>query len=59
MSNYTFKAKHKTTGAIISVYAVDDYFGHHVYGYAIESRGDKPIYFTADELAELYERMEE
>ncbi len=59
MSNYTFKAKHKNTGAIVSVCAVDNHFGHHVYGYALKSRGGKLMFFTADELAQTYERIED
>lgn len=59
MSNYTFKAKHKRTGSIVSVYAVDNHFGHGVYGYVLKARSGKLIFFTADELAQNYQRIEE
>jgi len=34
MSNYKCKVKVKRTGEIKEVYAQDDYFGKHQYGYA-------------------------
>lgn len=59
MSNYTFQAKHKNTGSIVSVYAVDNHFGDGVYGYALKARSGKLLYFTADELAQNYQRIGE
>lgn len=35
MSNYICKAKNKTTGIVVEVLAIDDYFGKHKYGYKV------------------------
>lgn len=35
MSTYQFKAKHKLTGNEVEVWAYDDYFARHVYGYQV------------------------
>lgn len=59
MSNYTFKAKHKRTGSVVSVYAADNHFGSRVYGYALKCRNGQLSWFTADELAQDYQRIEE
>ena len=37
MSNYTLKVKCKKTGEVHTVAAMDDYFGHHKYGYVFNS----------------------
>ena len=33
MSSYTSNYKNKETGEIIEIFAIDDYFGAHKYGY--------------------------
>lgn len=37
MSSYIFMAKDKKTGAKKEVFAMDDYFGRHLYGFSIDS----------------------
>lgn len=51
MSNYTITLKHKVTGEIHQVAAIDNYFGKRVYGYRLPN-GD--IYNPA-ELEAFYE----
>ncbi len=43
MSSYAFKAKNKETGEIISVWAIDDYFGKHRYGYIRLGEDETPL----------------
>jgi hypothetical protein len=69
MSSYKLQAKNKNTGEIVTVCAIDDYFGKHNYGYAIEnpSRPPEKGYFFNDEWSvytsvqfnELYDRVED
>ena len=47
MSNYKCKVKIKKTGEIKDVYAHDNYFGQHQYGYA-----DGERVYTEDEVEE-------
>ena len=56
MSNYSFKAVHKETGKLVNVYAMDDYYGQHIYGYRVVGED-----YTYGEKAfsEQYERVEE
>jgi hypothetical protein len=35
MSSFSAQAEHKGTGEIVDVWCIDDYFGHHNYGYVI------------------------
>ena len=35
MSSFTMKLKHKASGEYHSIWAIDDYFAHHVYGYKL------------------------
>lgn len=37
MSNFKLTAKNKSTGEVVGVYALDDYFGRHKYGYRPEN----------------------
>ncbi len=46
MSSYSFKAKNKETGEIFEVRAMDDYFGHHRYGYKIDDHTMTEDYFN-------------
>ena len=38
MSSYIFKAIHKATGEEVEVFAMDDYFAHHEYGYKLPDK---------------------
>lgn len=51
MSNFTITLKHKVSGEIHKVAAIDNYFGRRVYGYRLPD-GD---ICNADKLYELYE----
>lgn len=35
MSSYMFMARKKSGGDVVKVFAIDDYFGRHKYGYEI------------------------
>lgn len=50
MSSFTMKLKHRETGEYHSIFAIDDYFAHYVYGYQLPN--DTVI--TVDELFKLY-----
>ena len=55
MSSYTLTLKHKATGNTYTIDALDNYFGHHVYGYRLP---DGRI-LNAEELEGIYEPSEE
>lgn len=54
MSSYEFKAKNKETGEEAIVYARDDHFGRHRYGYMIEGN----VAMTEDQFNQCWERIE-
>ncbi len=53
MSNFNFKAENIETGDIVTVQAMDDYFGKHIYGYQV----GKHVY-EEDEFNELFITLE-
>jgi len=53
MSNFNFTAKNKKTGEVVEVYAMDDHFGRHRYGYKI---GDTIL--NDRDFNRMYERIE-
>ena len=60
MSNYNLKAKRKSDGEIVDFYAIDNYFGHHRYGYeennnTFKSNPIKNRVLKESEFDELYE----
>lgn len=54
MSSFTATFEHKTTGELVQVLCLDDYFGRHKYGYKV---GDKIL--NEAEFDEQYKRVEE
>ena len=56
MSNYYFTAKNKTTGVTINFMALDNYFGHHRYGY--KSEGVNGTVYSEEEFNNLFERID-
>lgn len=46
------QAKHKNSGEVHEIWAIDDYFGKHEYGYIFKS-GEA---LTEEQFAEQYER---
>jgi len=53
MSSFKMNAKHKKTGEIHSVWCLDDYFGHHIYGYIPNIEGGEVM--KVEEFERLYE----
>lgn len=53
MSSYRRKWKHKVTGDVHTIWAIDNHFGSHQYGYKI--CGVNMPYMEEDEFRELYE----
>ena len=56
MSTYKLKAIYKPTGAVITVQAIDDYFGRHQYGYKAPNRKRVMSQKTFDK---FYEKTDE
>jgi hypothetical protein len=55
MSSFHLWAKNKKTGEVHRYWALDDYFGNHIYGYARE--GSTHV-MHEDEFFQMYERVE-
>ena len=55
MSSYITKFTHRTTGETVEVFAIDDYFGRHVYGYELPN-GDV---LHEDKFLQLYVRSDD
>lgn len=47
MSSFSFEATEKSTGKVRIVWAIDDYFGRHKYGYVL--RGEDHHQVASDE----------
>lgn len=56
MSSFEIKALHKATGEIHSVWCMDNYFGHHKYGYIPNIDGGKAL--SEKEFYQVYARTE-
>ena len=55
MSSYYTFVTEKSTGERKMVFCRDDYFGDHIYGYAIiENNDEEPKVYTYDGFIELY-----
>ena len=64
MSNFNLKAKNKQTGEIVDFHAMDNYFGHHRYGYeennnTFYSNTLKNRVLKESEFDTLYEEVED
>lgn len=64
MSSYNLKAKNKQTGEIVDFHAMDNYYGHHRYGYeennnTFKSNPIKNRVLKESEFDELYEPIED
>lgn len=55
MSSFYMMLKHKESGEEHRIFAIDDYFRSHVYGYKVPS-GDV---LTVDELEKIYHPRED
>lgn len=55
MSSYYINLKHKETGEIHRIFAIDDYFGWHHYGYELPNN----TVVTEEYLDILYEKEHE
>ena len=56
MSNFKFSARHKESGQIHEVWAADDYYGRHRYGYCPNIEGG--FFMTENEFYSNYETEE-
>lgn len=58
MSSFIAKYRHKETGEIHNIYAMDDHFGSHEYGYcrAADAANRKHV-MREKRFLELYERV--
>ena len=54
MSGFVFPAINRKTGKREEIWALDDFFGRHIYGYS--PRGGEPL--TEEQFDKLYERIE-
>lgn len=54
MSSFVFPAMNRKTGKREEIWVLDDFFGHHIYGYA--PRGEEPM--TEEEFDKKYEGIE-
>ncbi len=59
--SYNLKAKNKKTGEILEFSALDNYYGHHKYGYSHQTFHDKGNIgiLTEDEFNTLYEVIDD
>lgn len=54
MSHYIFKARNRQTGEVITVNAIDDYYGKHEYGMEVNGK----VYPADDAFEVMFERIE-
>lgn len=55
MSSFKMMARHKATREVHAVWALDDYFGKHEYGYLPDIEGAKAL--TSEEFDKEYKRI--